>query len=151
MAKLTDEILIGQLMYEYGLSREEVINGYGFFENEFGAVEVCRIDDLYWCDEFDYGIETDEDAGIQAEKDGVKFINNIEGVDKHRYIDTPRNRYVLYREGLCKSEPDKPEHKINADAIRNVITFLVENEQYGDDWSEEIEELNKVLNIALGQ
>lgn len=44
MAKLTDEHLIGYLMYEYGLSRKEVINGYGFFKDELGLVEVCRID-----------------------------------------------------------------------------------------------------------
>lgn len=41
--------------------------------------------------------------------------------------------------------------KINADVIRYIISFLAENEQYGDDWSAEIEELNKVLDIALGQ
>ena len=146
MAKLTDENLIGRLMYEYGWSREEVINGYGFFQDEFGLVEVCRIDDLFWCDDFDYGIETDEDACVQAEKDGVRFINDIEGVDKRRYIDTPLNRWLLYTEGLCR-----PIHKINADVIRNVISFLSENEQYGDDWSAEIAELDKVLDIALGR
>lgn len=36
---------------------------------------------------------------------------------------------------------------INLNAIENVINFLVENEQYGDDWSEEIVELRKVANI----
>lgn len=39
---------------------------------------------------------------------------------------------------------------VNADIIRNIIMFLVENEQYGDDWAEEIAELNKILDIALG-
>lgn len=37
---------------------------------------------------------------------------------------------------------------INADAIRDVIMFLRENEQYGDDWTEEIAELDKVLNAC---
>lgn len=36
---------------------------------------------------------------------------------------------------------------INLNAIENVINFLVENEQYGDDWSEEIVELRKVADI----
>lgn len=36
---------------------------------------------------------------------------------------------------------------INLNAIENVINFLVENEQYGDDWSEEIIELRKVADI----
>ena len=43
------------------------------------------------------------------------------------------------------------KNEINADIIRNVISFLAENEQYGDDWSEEIAELDKVLDIILWQ
>lgn len=31
-------------------------------------------------------------------------------------------------------------------AIENVIDFLKENEQYGDDWSAEINELENVLD-----
>ena len=30
---------------------------------------------------------------------------------------------------------------INTDTIRYIIAFLAENEQYGDDWGEEIAEL----------
>ena len=37
---------------------------------------------------------------------------------------------------------------INAcESLRTVICFLYENEQYGDDWSEEIEDLNLILEI----
>ena len=36
---------------------------------------------------------------------------------------------------------------INLNAIENVINFLIDNEQYGDDWSEEIVELRKVADI----
>lgn len=32
-----------------------------------------------------------------------------------------------------------------AEALTNVIVFLRENEQFGDDWSEEIEVLDKML------
>lgn len=35
---------------------------------------------------------------------------------------------------------------INFDLSRNVAVFLYENEQYGDDWSEEISELEKILD-----
>lgn len=35
---------------------------------------------------------------------------------------------------------------INFELIRNVVVFLYENEQYGDDWSEEISELEKILD-----
>lgn len=96
MAKLTDEKLINKLMNEYGWSREATINGYDVFESD-GALEVCRVDDLYYCDKFDYGIDTDEDACKQAEQDGVKFINDMEGLEKHRYVDTPENREYCKR------------------------------------------------------
>lgn len=36
---------------------------------------------------------------------------------------------------------------INADIIRNIAVFLHENEQYGDDWSEEIAELDKIIDL----
>ena len=36
---------------------------------------------------------------------------------------------------------------ISADVIRNIAAFLHENEQYGDDWSEEIAELDKVIDF----
>lgn len=42
-------------------------------------------------------------------------------------------------------------NEVNADIIRNIISFLAENEQYSDDWSVEIVELDKILNIILGQ
>lgn len=37
-------------------------------------------------------------------------------------------------------------NNINFELIRNVVVFLYENEQYGDDWSEEISELEKILD-----
>ena len=33
----------------------------------------------------------------------------------------------------------------NKEEIENVITFLEENEQYGDDWGKEIKVLKKIL------
>lgn len=39
---------------------------------------------------------------------------------------------------------------INTDTIRNIIAFLLDNEQYGDDWREEIDELEKILDIVEG-
>jgi len=37
---------------------------------------------------------------------------------------------------------------MNKDYIKNVILFLQENEQYGDDWSKEIKELKKLINVT---
>lgn len=34
---------------------------------------------------------------------------------------------------------------INTNILRNIITFLSENEQYGDDWSVEIAEMDKLI------
>ena len=33
-----------------------------------------------------------------------------------------------------------------ADCVQNVITFLTDNEQYGDDWHEELEVLEELLS-----
>ena len=99
--KLTDEGLIVELMKDYGWSREDTINGYARFDSVCpnmcdvdGAVEICRIDDLYCDDRFDYGFDNDFDACRQAEKDGVKFINDMDGLEKGRYVDTPENRRI---------------------------------------------------------
>ena len=40
-------------------------------------------------------------------------------------------------------------NEINLDAIRSTITFLSENEEYGDDWSTEIPTLDKVIDFCL--
>lgn len=99
MAKLTDEKLIRELMDEHGWSREATINGYDVFcescvsDNTIdGALTICRVDALYCDDRFDYGINDDMEACEQAEKDGVKFINDVDGLERGRYIDTPENR-----------------------------------------------------------
>ena len=42
-------------------------------------------------------------------------------------------------------------NEVNADIIRNIINFLAENEQCGNDWSVEIAELDKILDIILRQ
>lgn len=41
-------------------------------------------------------------------------------------------------------------NEANADIIRDIINFFAENEQYGNDWSVEIAELDKTLDIILG-
>ena len=37
---------------------------------------------------------------------------------------------------------------MNKDYIKNVILFLEDTEQYGEDWSEEIKELKKLIAHA---
>ena len=40
-------------------------------------------------------------------------------------------------------------NEINLDAISSTITFLSENEEYGDDWWTEIATLDKVIDFCL--
>jgi len=35
---------------------------------------------------------------------------------------------------------------MDKDKIKNIIVFLEENQQYGDDWSAEIAELKKLIS-----
>ena len=35
---------------------------------------------------------------------------------------------------------------MDKDKIKNIIVFLEENQQYGDDWSSEIAELKKLIS-----
>ena len=45
------------------------------------------------------------------------------------------------------SQPNTQKRKLamNKEKIENVIRFLEENEQYGDDWTDEINELKKLI------
>lgn len=40
-------------------------------------------------------IYTDFDAGLDAKKDGIKLIDDIDGIYKDLYIDTPQNRQII--------------------------------------------------------
>lgn len=42
-------------------------------------------------------------------------------------------------------------NNIDTDIIYNIINFLLENEDYGDDWGAEIAELNKVIDAIEGR
>ena len=35
---------------------------------------------------------------------------------------------------------------IEIELLQEVITFLIDNEQYGDDWSQHIDALNNLIN-----
>lgn len=39
-------------------------------------------------------------------------------------------------------------NNIDTDIIYNIINFLLQNEDYGDDWDAEIAELNKVIDAV---
>lgn len=124
MAKLTDDKLIKELIDKYGWTREETINGYGVFYasgsstvlEDVAVIEV--IGDLQ--SEFDYGFTNgDWSACRQAEADGVKFINDIDGLERGCYIDTPENRAECERQ------------------IREFPECRVENWLFKDECSEE--------------
>lgn len=79
--------------------------GYDIFDYDgTGLLEICKIDDV---DAFD----SDYDASIQAEKDGIKIIPENElpeemyfDMEYHRWIDTEENRrkIIEYTEKMAK-------------------------------------------------
>lgn len=57
------------------------------------------------------------EASRQAEKDGIKFINDIEGLEKGLYIDTKENREICLK---ALKESDKYNiNRIIADDLKN--------------------------------
>lgn len=106
---------IKKLSEDYGWSEDQVRKGYEMFACYGsdsvieGAIIVEEIGDIN-------KFNSDWDACRQAEKDGVKFINDIDGLEKGCYVDTPDNRkhciemlekYPEYRvENLIKNSGD---------------------------------------------
>lgn len=104
---------------ELGWTKEQIEKGYDIFEVSGsesiinGALVVQLIGDVA-------KFESDWDACRQAEKDGIKFINDIEGLEKGCYVDTEENRKHC-EECLSKH----PEYR-----IENLMTEEEENSQY---------------------
>ena len=79
--------------------------GYDIFDYDgTGLLELCKIDEI--C-----AFESDYDASIQAERDGIKIIPESElpndmpfGMEYHRWIDTEENRknLIAYCEEMNK-------------------------------------------------
>jgi|TARA_Y100000015_G_C2386558_1_gene87770 hypothetical protein len=53
------------------------------------------------------------------------------------------NALMFYIEKLESNSKNKNE--VDKNIIKNIIVFLEENEQYGDNWKNEIKVLNKIL------
>lgn len=104
---------------ELGWTLEQIEKGYDIFEVSGsediinGALVVQLINDVA---KFD----SDWDACRQAEQDGIKFINDMDGLEKGCYIDTVENRKHC-AEFLAKH----PEYR-----IEHLIIKEGENSQY---------------------
>lgn len=81
------------------ISEEDIENGFYIVHTNVSdaphmALEIQRIDAIA-----DLGIDgfpaTDEEAGLRALQIGVPLINDIPGVDKNRFVDTPENRKLV--------------------------------------------------------
>ena len=76
---------------EMGWRLDDIKKGYGTFvcdDSKYiipDTIIVERIDEVN-------KFESDWDACRQAEKDGISFINDIDGLEKGLYIDTKENR-----------------------------------------------------------
>ena len=87
------------LCAEEGWTADELSKGYAICisNGEYdipGALQVDRIDCLGF-------FASIADALNQAELDGVAFINDIDGIEKGVYVDTPENREIC-KEALLK-------------------------------------------------
>ena len=88
----------------------------------------------------------------------VLVTGSSKGIGSSIIKEFAKNKYDViinynndYKSALELKEYVESTYKVNADIIRNIISFLAENEQYGNDWSVEIAELDKILDIILRQ
>lgn len=90
MREITDSMVKDAV--DAGWSEEDAHRGYSVFISDFGngATHIERIDEM---DVFD----SDDEAAMQAEKDGIKIIRDLKFQSGHvaNYIDTPENRELL--------------------------------------------------------
>lgn len=96
---------------ENGWDFEDVCRGYIESTNDFlpNVLTIQRIDDMMV-----FG--SDEDAAIQAEKDGIKLISKNklhfskdDDARHYRYIDTVENRKLLQEAGILKEQKNISE------------------------------------------
>lgn len=96
---------------ENGWDFEDVCRGYIESTNDFlpNVLTIQRIDDMMV-------FESDEDAAIQAEKDGIKLIaknklhfSKDDDARHYRYIDTVENRKLLQEAGILKEQKNISE------------------------------------------
>ena len=90
MREITKDMIKDAL--EGGWCEADAHRGYSIFTSDFGngALHIERIDEM---DVFD----SDDEAAMQAEKDGIKIIRDLKFQSGHvaNYIDTPENRELL--------------------------------------------------------
>ena len=90
MKKITEEMIMDAM--DNGWTREDAERGYAIFTSDYGngATHIQKLDDM---DVF----EDDEEAAKQAEKDGIKLIQDMKFDEENTaaYIDTPENRELL--------------------------------------------------------
>lgn len=86
-------------------TQEELERGYVIASSDYGngALHIERIDEIN-------KFNSDEEAAIQAEKDGIKIIRDtnllLNKEDMAFYIDTPENRELLNKISLTQKSPN---------------------------------------------
>ena len=76
------------------LKFDEIKRGYGVFcatGSDFYITNALHIEKIDEVNKF----SDDEEAAEQAKKDGILFINDMEGIEKDIYIDTEENRNII--------------------------------------------------------
>lgn len=96
--KKREQISMEELMeisVESGYTLPQVVNGYEvFYSDEImsGALHIQRLDVVM-------KFNSDREASIQAEKDGIKLIHDLPILETHEdfayFIDTKENREII--------------------------------------------------------
>lgn len=120
--KELDDCDIEEMIEDWGL--EAVEKGYAVFADRETSIHmgeyIDKIDELQT-------FNTSKAARKQAAKDGVKFINDMEGVEPNFYIDTPKNREhiagVLHEYRKMSKPPITPKSEVNGFILTDDDTF----------------------------
>ena len=100
METLTENEL-NKMIKETGWTAEQIKKGYDIFESDYmgGTLHIERLDSIN-------AFNTDYEASEQAEKDGIKLIDDlpecVDDEDMARFIDTPENRIIISEHLLKK-------------------------------------------------
>ena len=120
--KELDDDDIEEMIEDWGL--EAVEKGYAVFADRETSIRMAeyidKIDELRT-------FNTSKAARKQASKDGVKFINDMEGVEPNFYIDTPENREhiakVLHESRKQSNPAITPKPEVNGFILTDDDTF----------------------------
>jgi hypothetical protein len=112
-----------QFARDYGWTDDQIEKGYEIFQCD-GSESVIDgaliVEAIGVVNKF----ESDWDACRKAELDGVKFINDVDGLEKGCYVDTPENR-----QHCIEMIKKYPEYR-----VENLMAINESSNEYWDNY-----------------